>query len=459
MNTDIEKEPIKLSKGFTSNTVNKIMNRIIIITILLLFPLKTFGQLHEYVETEDKTFKWEKVSSIPLDDKGMLLYELSLTSQKWHNIEWRHTLQIFKPPEINSESPLVLFFVLGSEKKQAALVFGPMLAQAVSSYVVIIHDIPNQPLFGALVEDDLISYTFLQTLKTGDNSWPLLFPMVKAVVRGMDAAEEFLQDELNTDVSGFLVSGASKRGWTTWLTAAADTRVKGIIPVVYDNLNLKSQMELHIKSWGQFSRRISSYDEKSLPQLLLSGNDSAAKLASMVDPFTYLEKITVPKLIIIGTNDPYWPLDALNLYYNSMIGKPYILYLPNTGHTFEPYKSKWINEITVFFQKVDGQLRLPSLTWDMEDSQDNFKLNIISDTPPLNIKTWAAVSKKRDFRKSSWAAFPMDKENRAYTFAHKKPSEGTFACFVEVVYDIGGRPFTLTSRVWIFEGTNIQPVQ
>lgn len=426
--------------------------------ILLLFPLKTFAQLHEYVAAEDKAFKFETVSSMLLDNQ-MLLYELCLTSQKWQDIEWHHALQIFKPSYIKSKFPLVLFFVFGSEKKQAALTFGPELAQAVGSYVVIIHDIPNQPLFGGHREDDLIAHTFLQSLKTGDTTLPLLFPMVKAVVKGMDATEAFLHDEFNTSASGFLVTGASKRAWTTWLTAAVDTRVKGIIPVVYDNLNLKGQMELQIKSWGKFSVRISSYDEMGLPQLLLSGNDSAAKLASMVDPFTYLDKITGPKLIIIGTNDPYWPLDALNLYYNSLVGERYILYLPNTGHTFEPYKSKWIDEITVFFQKVNSYIELPALTWDMQDLPDRFKLTILSDILPISIKTWAAVSQSRDFRRASWVAFPMDKENQAYTFTHKKPSTGTIAIFAEALYKIGGRSFSLTSRIWIFEGAESQPEQ
>ena len=42
-------------------------------------------------------------------------------------------------------------------------------------------------ILGGMVEDEAISYTFAQFLKTGDPEWPLLLPMVKSAVRGMDA--------------------------------------------------------------------------------------------------------------------------------------------------------------------------------------------------------------------------------------------------------------------------------
>lgn len=116
----------------------------------------------------------------------------------------------------------------------------------------ILHDVPNQPLFGGLREDALISYTFEKFLETEDEERPLLFPMTKAVVRAMDAVEEFARKKLGVRIEGFLSMGTSKRGWTTWLTPVVDKRVRGIIPIVYDNLNLPAQLEHQIEVWGKY---------------------------------------------------------------------------------------------------------------------------------------------------------------------------------------------------------------
>src|SRR5207244_4278406 len=128
-------------------------------------------------------------------------------------------------------------------------------AKKMQAPVAFLYGIPNQPLFGeqkgqGLREDALIAETFVRYLSTKDESWPLLFPMVKSLVKAMDALQEFAQREWGVRIEGFIVSGASKRGWTTWLTAAADARVIAIAPLVIDTLNMKEQLPHQLKSYG-----------------------------------------------------------------------------------------------------------------------------------------------------------------------------------------------------------------
>jgi PhoPQ-activated pathogenicity-related protein len=46
------------------------------------------------------------------------------------------------------------------------------------------------------------------------------------------------------------VAGASKRGWTTWLTPAVDKRVRAIVPIVLDILNIVPNINHHWQAYG-----------------------------------------------------------------------------------------------------------------------------------------------------------------------------------------------------------------
>jgi PhoPQ-activated pathogenicity-related protein len=407
------------------------------------------ADLAGYVKADDQGYRWEKSPGMD-SPEGVTVHELRLISQIWQGIAWQHRLRIITPHVAQQMPSLALLIISDSGSGAQELREGIFMARELRAPVAILHDIPNQPLFGGLLEDDLLAYTFVRFLKTRDGTWPLLLPMVKAAVKAMDAIQEFMQRELQAHVSGFLVSGASKRGWTTWLTPVVDARVKAIAPLVYDNLNLSEQMRHQRETWGHFSGQIAAYTEQSLPQLLLAQDPGAVALASMVDPFVYRQQITVPKLIILGTNDRYWPLDALNLYYHALLGERYVLYVANAGHNLQPGRERATAGLMALFQATAGRLRLPTLRWEANAAGDTLSLALSSTPTPQTVRAWTATSPTRDFREATWEAFAMRQEQQHYAYTRSRRAGEMVAIFGEAVYTGESGTFSLSTTVTIF---------
>ena len=155
-------------------------------------------------------------------------------------------------------------------------------------------NVPNQPFYDNRREDALIAYTLNQYLKSGDDTWPLLFPMVKSAIKAMDAIQDIVKTDEKQKIIRFVVTGASKRGWTTWLAAAVDDRVTAIAPMVIDTLNMKAQLQWSEQIYGQQSSKIKDYTELNLHQKMDS--EAMQKLQCWIDPYAYVRRFTMPKL-------------------------------------------------------------------------------------------------------------------------------------------------------------------
>jgi PhoPQ-activated pathogenicity-related protein len=411
--------------------------------------------LAAYVTKPDPSFAWKQSGAS--ESVGGTVYTLDLTSQTWHDIAWQHKIQVFVPKGGQRGGTMVLWNQGGSPNAGSQLL-GSQLTQLVGSPVAFLYGVPAQPLFGGKREDALIAETFVRYLESKDSSWPLLFPMVKSVVRAMDALQAFAKEEWKAEVTGFVVTGASKRGWTSWLTAASgDRRVKAIAPLVIDTLNFPVQMRNQAAAFGRPSEMVHDYVERKL--IPIPDTPEARKLWTMIDPWVYRSKLTMPKMIINGANDPYWPLDALNSYWDDLPGEKYALYVPNAGHDLreatanggkELLPTRAVNTLAAFCRSQATGKPLPQMTWVCTEAEGTCRLTVTTRAEVKRVRVWRAEAETRDFRKARWAEEPK-LTAAAGPVTVTAPAKGYSAFYAEYEFEQDGKPFTLCTQVRILE--------
>ena len=359
---------------------------------------------------------------------GGTVYICQFRSQEWQGIVWTHWLTIFRPDDLRHTDTALLYIGTGSLDDTGPSRVALSLADhaiATGSIVAAIDQVPNQPLFDDLYEDDLIAFTFQRYLAGEGDDWPLLWPMVTSAVRAMDAVQDFAAEAHGIRPEQFVLTGASKRGWTTWLTAVEDPRVTAIAPMIFDMLNVVPQLEQQIEYYGKYSEMIAPYTERGIQEELET--PEGQELAAMVDPFTYREHLTMPKLILLGTNDPYWTVDAANLYFYDLPGENHLYYAPNYGHNID---DGGMQALLGFYQSILTGAPMPTLEWGWDEGGH---MVVQWDPPEGEARLWKAASMTRDFRDAEWVSQPIEANGRCYVDVDA-PETGYGAFFVEVAF-------------------------
>ncbi len=411
-----------------------------------------WADLQEYVRKPEAQFEWKLKNKIDSEKSGDRIYDLHFVSQIWQENKWQHQLQVYRPLGVAPNSTMFLW-VTGGSARSDYVWLGMELARKIRAPVAFLYHIPNQPLLDSnLREDDLIAETFVRYLNTKDENWPLLFPMVKSVVKAMDVLQAFGKKEWRAPIDKFIVAGASKRGWTTWLTAAVDPRVRAIAPVVIDTLNMREQMPRQLQAFGAYSSRLAPYSRRGL--LPIPETPEGQRLLSMVDPWAYRERLTMPKLIINGTNDFYWATDALNLYWNGIPADKWVLYVPNAGHNLrrqdrpQPEQlNDLIDGLAAFSRHQISGTPMPNLSWKHESVNGKLRLTIAATPAPTGARLWIAQTPTTDFRTAKWSEQEVSLSNGKIVGEVTPPDKGHLAFFGEVDYEIDGLRYHLSTQV------------
>jgi len=441
------------------------LNRALLLLLTLIFATQTRADdltaLDRYVAAPDPAYAYKLIDTIK--STGQTTFILELTSQTWLTEKevdkpvWKHWLTIVRPDTVKSSKALMAISGGANDKPAPKSAGLPLLfaSAATGSIVAEIKMIPNQPLTFAgdkpRTEDALIAYTWNKFLHTGDERWPARLPMTKAVVKAMDAVTSFCASPEGgqTKIDGFVVTGASKRGWTTWTTAAVDKRVIGIIPIVIDTLNLQLAAKHHFEAYGFCAPAIKDYTEMKLSDW--AGTLQNAALMKIEDPYEYRARLTMPKFIVNASGDQYFLPDNSQFYFDALTGPKYLRYVPNADHSLRGSDAS--QSVLAFYQAILAGTPLPKLSWTFDKDGS---INATAGEHPTEVKLWQATNPNaRDFRLESVG--PIWKDTKIepsaagnYVGRITAPEKGYTAFFLEFTFPNGqATPFKFTTPVRI----------
>ena len=421
--------------------------------------------LDRYVAQPDPAYSWRK--SAEVRGAGTTSYALDMVSQHWlkpdevNRTEWRHWVIIIKPDDL-AHSTALLFITGGSNRGSTPPTATRDLvdiAKATRSVVVELRMVPNQPLSFSpdgreRREDDLIAYSWDKFLRTGDERWPARLPMTKAAVRAMDTTTAFLasDDGGKARVDTFVVAGASKRGWTTWSTAIVDRRVVAICPMVIDVLNVEVSMTHHFRAYGFFSPAVGDYASQGIMDWM--GTPESKALYAIEDPYSYRDRLELPKLLLNSCGDQFFLPDSSQFYFDGLPGVKFLRYVPNSDHSLR--NSDASLTLQTWQQAILERLALPRFSWRHEGEG---ALKVTSTSKPQRVQLWQATNPNaRDFRLETigpaWTASALPEQDGIFTAKVPPPAKGWTAYMVELTFDIGAKaPLKVTTNVAVVPNT------
>jgi PhoPQ-activated pathogenicity-related protein len=467
------------------------------------FPLT---YLDEYVARDDGCFNFEDLN-ITRGGNGWTGHVWNLTSQCWldgtvsNRPIWWHTLVVVVPHFLNRSSTAGLLYITGGDNNNdnwipsddsEDLVITAELAISTRNVAAVLFQVPNQPITfpwdpwhaGGRSEDAAIAITwwhFVQ-VNTSQPEYVLELPMTKAAVKALDALETIIPIYTGTPTTDFYVAGASKRGWTTWLvgavSAASNGRVKGIIPIVLDALNLVAFAHRQFQFYGAWTFALVDYYNVNftgyfdLPQTKL--------LMELVDPWYYRERLTMPKLAINAGGDEFQMPDDHRYWAHDMVGEMNLLMVKNAEHSMATGVVEVLQGAGSFVQAMLANSPRPQYTWAIDNATG--MITMTTNVRPKLVTVASSSSGegvstgRRDFR---WAALNVSfcpikifgacirpllwttsnnvtmVNEYTYTALLDTPSEGWVAFFIEMQWDnpTGPDDFYFTSATSVLPNT------
>ncbi|CAF0930820.1 unnamed protein product [Brachionus calyciflorus] len=452
------------------------------LTICLNYKV-TSTPIDDYVNTPDPFYSYNLIKTY--SEPGYKLYVLNMTSQKWLNESfvnrpiWWHYLSITVPDKIKKQDVALLWIGEGSNQNRLPkpsdydVLLTSNFSLSTETITALIQQVPNQPIIfkddplkKERSEDALIAWGWKKFMDDTSNPEILLrLPMAKAVSRSMDTVQDFVKKNHMIEIKKFMVTGKSKRGWSAWISAAIDSRVFTVVPIVMDLLNLNTNLHQNFKATGGWTFAFKDYYEVNITGFM----DTRAifEMQKIIDPLYYLERYkNINILVISTTSDEFFYPDNTYTYWDNLVaatdGKLLHRRIPNVGHSVLTIGDALLSSLRGFFLSSYYQaVFMPKLSWSMPNNSTHGVLTATVDLgldflKPFSVRCWYAQTRdnvRRDFRQTylspnglptfrplNWTSTQSgihiykNEDKIKYTIAFERKTNGWFGFFLEFYF-------------------------
>ncbi len=314
-------------------------------------------------------------------------------------------------------------------------------------------DIPNQYLTfqddkKPLKEDESVSRSWALFMEAPEQRklMPLNIPMVTALSQAMRLAKKELTQ---WNINSFIITGISKRGWTTWLSAIADPDVEAIVPFAIDLLDIDASLEHIYQSYGgNWPITFYPYYQQGIDEKIKS--PTFTQLRQIIDPLRYLNtiyqpRLAIPKYIINASGDDFFVPDNTRFYYSKLPGVKSLRIVPNMNH----YSINQFAEesLVPFINRFQSKKTLPQLIGLIH----HHLLTVYFSEAPVKVVRWTANNPNaRDFRYACGIRYqPLTIDipaNNKISITLNEPKTGWEATYIEATFNDG---YVATSQVYI----------
>ncbi len=423
--------------------------------------------LDAYVARPDPSFAWKIDSTF--SGPGYRGVVIDLTSQTWLDDSqmdrsvWKHWLTVVIPDELASNKAL-LYIGSGSNDRAAPTKASETVTQialATKSVVADLGQVPNQPMRfpdsrdTPRTEDDIIAYLQARYDPAKEPEALLRLPMVKSGTAAMTAVQQLMasSDGGSRRIDGFVVTGASKRGWTAWLVGLLDQRVIGMIPIVINVLDVDATTRHHWETMGYFSPALNDYvNHRMIPYMI--GTPELDRINAIEDPLNYRgrPRMKIPKFIINAVGDEFFPPDGTKFSYPLLPDQKRLRMLPNSKHSTQG--TDIVASMAAWYDAIIRDRAVPDYSWTV---RDDGALVVRPEGQPSQVLLWQGTNpNERDFRvdtigPTAFTSTPLPRQaDGSYVGNVERPASGFTAYFVEISYPSAiGFPLKFTTEVYV----------